>query len=32
MVLQAINDRIFDDTSEYATIWYVELPHVIWGL
>jgi hypothetical protein len=32
MVLQAIKDRIFDDTSNYATRWLAELPHVIWGL
>jgi hypothetical protein len=32
MVLQGINDRIFDDASQYATRWLAELPHVIWGL
>jgi hypothetical protein len=32
MVLQGIKDRIFDDASQYATRWLVELPHVIWGL
>jgi hypothetical protein len=32
MVLQAIKDCIFDDTSNYATRWLAELPHVIWGL
>jgi transposase InsO family protein len=32
MVLQGIKDRIFDDTSQYATGWLAELPHVIWGL
>jgi transposase InsO family protein len=32
MVLQGIKDRIFDDTSPYATRWLAELPHVIWGL
>jgi hypothetical protein len=32
MVLQAIKDRIFDDASQYATRWFAELPHVIWGL
>jgi hypothetical protein len=32
MVLQAVKDRIFDDASQYATRWHVELPHVIWGL
>jgi transposase InsO family protein len=31
-VLQAIKDRIFDDASQYATRWFVELPHIIWGL
>jgi IS30 family transposase len=29
MVLQGIKDRIFDDTSQYATRWLAELPHVI---
>jgi hypothetical protein len=29
MVLQAVKDRIFDDTSQYATRWHAELPHVI---
>jgi transposase InsO family protein len=29
MVLQALKDRIFDDASQYATIWFPELPHVI---
>jgi transposase InsO family protein len=32
MVLQALIDRIFDDASNYATRWLVELPYVIWGL
>jgi transposase InsO family protein len=32
LVLQGIKDRIFDDTSQYATRWLVELQHVIWGL
>jgi hypothetical protein len=32
MVCQGIKDRIFDDTSQYATRWLVELPHMIWGL
>ena len=32
MVLQALKDRIFDDTKEYATRWLAELPHVVWGL
>jgi hypothetical protein len=32
MVLQAFNDRIYDDASNYATRWLAELPHVIWGL
>jgi transposase InsO family protein len=32
MVLQAVKDRIFDDSSQYATRWHAELPHVIWGL
>jgi hypothetical protein len=32
MVLQALKDRIYDDTSNYATRWLAELPHVIWGL
>jgi hypothetical protein len=32
MVLQALKDRIYDDASNYATRWLVELPHVIWGL
>jgi hypothetical protein len=32
MVLQAIKGCIFDDTSQYATRWFAELPHVIWGL
>jgi hypothetical protein len=31
MVLQALKDRIYDDTSNYATRWLAELPHVIWG-
>jgi IS30 family transposase len=30
MVLQALKDRIYDDASNYATRWLVELPHVIW--
>jgi hypothetical protein len=32
MVLQALKDRIYDDTSNNATRWLAELPHVIWGL
>jgi hypothetical protein len=32
MVLQAIKDRIFDVTSNYAARWLAELPHVIWAL
>jgi hypothetical protein len=32
MVLQAIKDRIFDDASQYATRWFADLPHIIWGL
>jgi hypothetical protein len=32
MVLQALKDGIYDDASNYATWWLVELPHVIWGL
>jgi hypothetical protein len=32
MVLQALKDRIYDDTSNYATRWLAELPHVICGL
>jgi hypothetical protein len=32
MVLQGIKDRIFDDTSQYATRWLAKLPNVIWGL
>jgi hypothetical protein len=32
MVLQGIKDRIFDDASQYASRWLIELPHVIWGL
>jgi hypothetical protein len=32
MVLQALETRIYDDASKYATRWSVELPHVIWGL
>jgi hypothetical protein len=32
MVLQALNDRIYDDASNYATRWLAELSHVIWGL
>jgi hypothetical protein len=32
MVLQDIKARIFDDASQYATRWFTELPHVIWGL
>jgi hypothetical protein len=32
MVLQAIKDRIFDDTSNYGTRWLADLQHVIWGL
>jgi hypothetical protein len=29
MVLQALKDRIYDDASNYATQWLVELPHVL---
>jgi hypothetical protein len=32
MVLQALKDRIYDDASNYATRWLVELLHVIWDL
>jgi hypothetical protein len=32
MVLQGIKDSVFDDTSQYATRWQAELPHMIWGL
>jgi hypothetical protein len=32
MVLQALKDHIYDDASNYATRWLVELPHMIWGL
>jgi hypothetical protein len=32
MVLQAFRDRIYDNASNYATRWFAELPHVIWGL
>jgi hypothetical protein len=32
MVLQAVKDCIFDDTSQYGTRWHADLPHVIWGL
>jgi hypothetical protein len=32
MVLQAVKDCIFDDASQYATRWHVELPHTVWGL
>jgi hypothetical protein len=32
MFLQALKDHIFDDTSNYATRWLAELPHMIWGL
>jgi hypothetical protein len=32
MVLQALKDRIYDDTFNYATRWLAGLPHVIWGL
>jgi hypothetical protein len=32
MVLQALKDRIYDNSSNYATRWLVELPHIIWGL
>jgi hypothetical protein len=32
IVLKAIKDHIFDDTSNYATRWLAKLPHVIWGL
>jgi IS30 family transposase len=32
MVLQDLKDRIYDDTSNYATRWLAKLPHVIWDL
>jgi hypothetical protein len=32
MVLQALNDCIYDDASNYSTWWLDELPHAIWGL
>jgi hypothetical protein len=32
MVLQALKVRIYDDSSNYATRWLAELPHIIWGL
>jgi IS30 family transposase len=32
MVLQALNDCIYNDASNYATRWLAELPHMIWGL
>jgi hypothetical protein len=32
MVLQALNNHIYDGASNYATRWLAELPHVIWGL
>jgi hypothetical protein len=32
IILESFKDRIYDDTSNYATRWLVELPHVIWGL
>jgi IS30 family transposase len=32
MVLRALNDHIYDDTSNYATRWLADLPHVIWGI
>jgi hypothetical protein len=32
MVLLGIKDRIFDDSSQYATRWLAELPHMIWCL
>jgi hypothetical protein len=32
MLLQALKDRIFDDASNHASLWLVELPHVIWSL
>jgi hypothetical protein len=32
MVLQALKDRIYDDTSSYAIRWRAELPRIIWGL
>jgi hypothetical protein len=32
MVLQAVKDCIFDDTSQYVTRWHAEQPHVVWGL
>jgi hypothetical protein len=31
MVLQALEDCIYDDACNYATRWLAELPHVIWG-
>jgi hypothetical protein len=31
-VLQALKDRIYDDTSNYATRWLAKLPQVIWDL
>jgi hypothetical protein len=31
MVLQALKECIFDDTSNYTSWWLAELPHVIWG-
>jgi hypothetical protein len=32
MVLQALKDHIYDDSSNYATWWLAEPLHVIWGL
>jgi IS30 family transposase len=32
IILESFKDRIYDDASNYATRWLVELPHVIWGL
>jgi hypothetical protein len=32
MVLRALKDHIYDDASNYATLWLAELPHIIWGL
>jgi hypothetical protein len=31
-VLQALQDRIYNNSSNYATLWLAELSHVIWGL
>jgi hypothetical protein len=32
MVLQALEDRIYDDACNYATRWLAKLPHMIWCL